>query len=56
MLENIVKHNALNKTGHIKDNKGGVKDGAGLQLCSDKFAANFLLRVLMADYLIHKSS
>ena len=56
MLENIVKHNALNKTGHIKDNKGGIKIGVGLQLCSDKFAANFLLAVQMAAYLIHKSS
>ena len=27
MLENVVKHNALNKTGGINYNEGGVKDG-----------------------------
>ena len=54
MLENVVKHNALNKTGHINYNKGGVKDGVGFQPCSDKFVDNFILHVLVADYLIHK--
>ena len=34
MLENVVKHNALNKTGLINYNKGGVKDGVGFQPCS----------------------
>ena len=56
MLENVVKHNALNKTGLINYNKGGVKDGVGFQPCSDKFVDNFILRVLVADYLIHKKS
>ena len=56
MLENVVKHNALNKTGLINYNKGGVKDGVGIQPCSDKFVDNFILRVLVADYLIHKKS
>ena len=32
MLENVVKDNILNKTGHINYNKGGVKDGVGFQL------------------------
>ena len=54
MLENVVKHNALKKTGHINYNKSGVKDGVGFQPCSDKFVDNFILRVLVADYLIHK--
>ena len=56
MLENFVKHNALNKTGHINYNKGGVKDGVGFQPCSDKFVDNFVLRVLVADYLIYKKN
>ena len=56
MLENIVKHNALNKKGRINYNKGGIKDGIGFQPCSDKFVDNFVLRVLVADYLIHKKS
>ena len=54
MLENVVKHNALNKTGHINYNKGGVKDGVGFQPCSDKFVDNFIFCVLVADYLIYK--
>ena len=54
MLENVVKHDALNKTGHINSNRGSVKDGVGFQPCSDKFVDNFVLRVLVADYLIHK--
>ena len=54
LLENVVKHNALNKTGHINYNRGGVKDGVGFQPCSDKFVDNFVLHVLLADYLIHK--
>ena len=54
MLENVVKHNALNKTGHINYNKSGVKDGVGFQPCSNKFVDNFILRVLVADYLIYK--
>ena len=29
MLENVVKHNSLNKTGLINYNKDGVKDGVG---------------------------
>ena len=56
MLENVVKHNTLNKTGLINYNKSGVKDGVGFQPCSDKFVDNFILRVLVADYLIHKKS
>ena len=56
MLENVVKHNALNKTGLINYNKGGVKNGVDFQPCSDKFVDNFILRVLVADYLIHKKS
>ena len=56
MLENVVKHNVLNKTGRINYNKGGIKDGIGFQPCSDKFVDNFVLRVLVADYLIHKKS
>ena len=56
MLENVVKHNALNKTGHINYNKGGVKEGIGFQPCSDKFVDNFISRVLVADYLIHSNS
>ena len=54
MLENVVKHNALNKTGRINYNKGGINDGVGFQPCSDKFVEDFVLRVLVADYLIHK--
>ena len=54
MLQNVVKHNTLNKTGHINYNKGGVKDGVGFQPCSDKFVDNFVLRVLVADYLTYK--
>ena len=53
---NVVKHNALNKTGHANYNKGGVKDGVGFQPCSDKFVDNFILRVLVADYLIYKKN
>ena len=49
-----LKHNALNKTGYINYNKGGIKDCLGFQPCSDKFVDNFVLRVLVADYLIHK--
>ena len=45
MLENVVKHNALNKSGLINYNKGGVKDGVGFQPCSDKFVDNFILPV-----------
>ena len=56
MLENVVKHNALNKTVCINYNRGGIKDGIGFQPCSDKFVDNFVLRVLAADYLIHKKS
>ena len=56
MLENVVKHNALNKRGLLNYNKGGVKDGVGFQPCSDKFVENFILRVLVADYFIHKKS
>ena len=56
MIENVVKHNALNKTGHINYNKGAIKDGVGFQSCSDKFVDNFILRVLVADYLIYKKS
>ena len=56
MLENVVKHNALNKTGHVNYNKGGVKDGVGFQLCSDKFVDNFVLRVLVSGYLIYKKT
>ena len=56
MLENVVKHNALNKTGHANYNKGGVKDGVGFQPCSDKFVDNFVLRVLVGDYLIYKKN
>ena len=55
MLENVVKYNALNKTGHINYNKGGIKDGVGFQPCSDKFVDNFILRILAADYLIQKN-
>ena len=54
MLENVVKHNTLNKTGHINYNKSGVKDGIGFQPCSDKFVDNFVLPVLVVDYLIYK--
>ena len=56
MIENVVKHNTLNKTGRINYNKGGIKDGVGFQPCSDKFVDNFILRVLVADYLIHKKN
>ena len=56
LLENVVKHNALNKTGHINYNKGGVKDGVGFQPCNDKFVDNFVLRVLVANYLIYKKT
>ena len=56
MIENAVKYNALNKTGHINYNKGGIKDGVGFQPCSDKFVDNFILRVLVADYLIFKKN
>ena len=45
MLENVVKHNTLNKTGLINYNKSGVKDGVGFQPCSDKFVDNFILPV-----------
>ena len=55
MLENVVKHNALNKTGCINYNKGCIKDGVGFQPCSDKFVYNFILRILAADYLIQKN-
>ena len=41
MLENGV--NALNKTGLINNNKGGVKDGVVFQPCSYKFVDNFIL-------------
>ena len=53
-LENVVKHNALSKTGQINYNKVGIKDGVGFQPCSDKFVDNFFLRVLVANCLIHK--
>ena len=56
MLENVFNHNALNKTGRTNYNKGGVKDGVEFQPCSDKFVDNFILRVLVADYLFHKNS
>ena len=56
MLENVVKHYPLNKTGLINYIKGGVKDGVGFQPCIDMFVYNFILRVLVADYLIHKKS
>ena len=56
IIENVVKHNALNKTGHINYNKGCIKDGVGFQPCSDKFVDNCVLRVLVADYLIQKKS
>ena len=46
MLENVVKHNALNKTGHINYNKGVVKDGVGFQPCTDKFVDNFIGKVI----------
>ena len=55
MIENVVKHNALNKMGRINYNKGGIKDSVGFQPCSDKFVDNFILRVLVADYLIQKN-
>ena len=54
MLENVVKHSALYKTGIINYNKSGVKDGVGFQPCSDKFVDNFILRVLVVNYLIYK--
>ena len=54
MLENVVNYNPLNKTGHINYNKGGVKDGVGFQPYSDKNVDNFVLGILLADYLIHK--
>ena len=56
MLENVVKHNGLNKTGRINYNKGGLTAGVGFQPCSDKFVDNFVLHVLVAHYLIHKKS
>ena len=56
ILENVVKHTTLNKTGHICYNKGGIKDGIGFQLSSDKIVDNFIFCVLVADYLIHKKS
>ena len=55
MLENVVLHNALNKTGCINYNKGGIKYCFGFQPCSDKFVDNFILRVLVADYFIQKN-
>ena len=41
MLEKVVKHKALNITGHVNYNKGVVKDDVGSQPCSDKFVDNF---------------
>ena len=55
-LKMLLSIMLLNKTGRINYNKGGVKDGVGFQPCSDKFEDNFILRVLVADYLIHKKS
>ena len=52
-LERVVQQNALNRTGGINYNKDGIKDGDGFEPCSEKFVDNFLLRVLVADYLIH---
>ena len=55
MLENVVLHNALNKTGCINYNKGGIKYCVGFQPCSDKFVDNFILSALVADYFIQKN-
>lgn len=51
VLEKIVQQNALNKTGKVDYNREGVKDGKGFLPCSEKFVDNFILRVLVADYL-----
>ncbi len=51
ILERIIQQNALNKTGKIDYNAAGVKDGVGFVPCSDKFVDNFILRVLVAEYL-----
>ena len=55
-LKMLLSIMLLNKTGRINYNKGGVKDDVGFQPCSDKFEDSFILRVLVADYLIHKKS
>ena len=36
--------------------KVAFKDGVAFQPCSDMFVDNFILHVLVADYLIHKKS
>ncbi len=51
VLERIIQQNALNTTGKIDYNAAGVKDGVGFVPCSDKFVDNFILGVLVADYL-----
>ena len=55
MLENVkCCKSFFEKNWHITYNKDGVKDGIRFQPCSDKFVDSLILRVLVADYLIHK--
>ena len=48
--ENIVRHNALNRTGYLDYNLYGDKDGIGFVPVTEKFVDNFVLAVLVADY------
>ena len=50
MLETVGKSNALNRTGCIKYNAFGMKDGIGLKSATEKFIDNFVLAVLVPDY------
>jgi hypothetical protein len=56
LMESIVHQNALNKTGYLLYNQYGAKDGVGFVPCSDKFVDNFLLQVLVPDYLVENVS
>lgn len=53
MLTKLAKKNAQNKTGYLDYNKFGRRDGKGFQQCSDKFVDNFLLQILVPEYLIN---
>ena len=50
VVEALVRNNALNRTGCINYNVGGVKDNVGFVNVTEKFVDNFLLHVLVPDY------
>lgn len=55
VLEKIVQQNALNKTGKIDYNKYGKQDGVGFTPVTDMFVDNFVLRVVVPDYLTKRT-